>query len=130
MLWVVLGQFVRGNRYVVLDIPLLFEGGLNRVVQKIVVVSCDPETQLSRLCKRDGLSEEQAEARIRSQLPNEYKVKRATYVIDNQGTMEETKARVQQIIAHLEASWIPFVLRTGFLMCFALAGYCIYGFLR
>ncbi|CAD5232038.1 unnamed protein product [Bursaphelenchus xylophilus] len=130
MLWLIIQQFFHGKRFIVLDIPLLFEGGLNRFVQKIVVVSCDSDTQLERLCQRDGLSKEQAEARISSQLPNEYKVKRATYIIDNQGSVEETREQVHQIVSMLNSSWIPYVLRTGLLMCLVVAGYCLWGFFR
>lgn len=85
--------------FVVLDIPLLFESKLESLVDKIIVVSVTKELQLERLIKRNQLTEEEALSRIRSQMPLEEKVSRADNVIDNSGTLEETKQQLEEILS-------------------------------
>ncbi|MGG2095157.1 dephospho-CoA kinase [Bacillus sp. S13(2024)] len=83
---------------VVLDIPLLFEGKLTGLVDKILLVYVDSETQLTRLMERNNFTEEEAKARIASQMPLEDKITLADKVINNNGTMEETKAQLSHIL--------------------------------
>lgn len=79
------------------DVPLLFEGATIQLVNKTIVVYVDEATQLQRLMHRNSLSETEALARIRSQLTIEEKRRRADYVIDNAGTVEQTKEQVQRV---------------------------------
>ncbi|NXD30891.1 DCAKD protein, partial [Spelaeornis formosus] len=108
MLKQILKYFVRGYRYVILDIPLLFETrgtrGLIRFMKYTVLVYCDPSMQLERLMQRNELGVAQARARISSQLPLDLKRKWATHVIDNSGDRESTRQQVLQLHAHLEDS--------------------------
>ncbi|MGG0186106.1 dephospho-CoA kinase [Bacillus rhizoplanae] len=83
---------------VVLDIPLLFESKLTGLVDKILLVYVDSETQLTRLMERNNFKEEEAKARIASQMPLEDKITLADEVINNNGTMEETKAQLSRIL--------------------------------
>ena len=85
----------KGHQAVVLDIPLLFESNMDRTVDLIWVVYVDRETQVSRLMARDAMSREEAERRIGAQMSLDEKRRRANLVIDNQGTVEETRAKVQ-----------------------------------
>ena len=87
-----------GVQAVVLDIPLLFEGKLTALVDRIVVVAVSPSMQLERLMKRNGFTEEDAKARIDSQMPLAEKVTLANKVIYNDGTIAETKAQLQLIL--------------------------------
>ncbi|PPA71610.1 dephospho-CoA kinase [Jeotgalibacillus proteolyticus] len=80
---------VSGKQTVVLDIPLLFESKLQWMVDKIIVVYVDYETQLQRLMNRNQYSKEEALMRISSQLSLEEKRKQADAVIDNSGSIEE-----------------------------------------
>lgn len=86
---------------IVHDVPLLFEVGIDKMVDKTVVVYITEENQVKRLMARDGISEEDARNRIRSQMPVAEKVKRADYVVDNNGSMEETKRQVQELYSKL-----------------------------
>lgn len=88
----------QGIETIVMDIPLLFESRLQHFVQKILVVSVTEEIQLERLIKRNSLSEEEAKARIRSQLPVSEKEKAADAVIYNNGSIEESKIQLEQIL--------------------------------
>ncbi|HHK5547031.1 TPA: dephospho-CoA kinase [Bacillus thuringiensis] len=87
-----------GVQAVVLDIPLLFESKLTSLVDRILVVAVKPHTQLERLMKRNNFSEEEATARIQSQMPLEEKVKNADEVINNDGTIMGTKTQLQVIL--------------------------------
>jgi dephospho-CoA kinase len=84
------------NALIIKDIPLLFEVVHPIFVDKVVVVSASEQTQLRRLEKK-GMSRKDAQNRIKSQLPLEEKVKSADFVINNDGTPEETKRQVEQI---------------------------------
>ncbi|MBJ7910255.1 dephospho-CoA kinase [Bacillus anthracis] len=87
-----------GMQAVVLDIPLLFESKLTSLVDRVLVVAVKPHTQLERLMKRNNFSEEEATARIQSQMPLEEKVKNADEVINNDGTIMGTKTQLQAIL--------------------------------
>lgn len=82
---------------VLYDVPLLFENGLDLGMNGTIVVFVPRSTQLSRLAARDGLTREQAEARLAAQLPIEEKAKKATWLIDNTGTLEQTRAQVERL---------------------------------
>ncbi|MDH4068398.1 MAG: dephospho-CoA kinase [Dehalococcoidia bacterium] len=85
---------------IIKDIPLLFEVSRPIFVDKVVVVSASEHIQLRRL-KEKGMSRQDAQNRIRSQLPLEKKVKSAHFVINNDGTPEETKRQVEEIYSLL-----------------------------
>lgn len=87
---------------VVLDIPLLFESKLTGLVEKIIVVYVDEQTQLERLMKRNGFSEEEASSRIRSQMPLKDKISLADAVIDNSGSIEQSKQQLMDILTEWE----------------------------
>lgn len=84
-----------GNRVVVLEIPLLYEAGLDKQVDKVIVVDAPTEVQVARAVARGGLSAEEAGRRLAVQLPREERLRRADYVVDNSRTWAETQARVQ-----------------------------------
>jgi dephospho-CoA kinase len=92
-----------GAKTIVLDIPLLFESELTHFIDKVIVVYVDDDVQLERLMRRNGFSEEEALARIRSQMPLREKVKKADAVINNNGTVEETKQQLLQILTKWDA---------------------------
>lgn len=74
---------------IILAIPLLFEVNLTQLVTEIWVVSCTHAKQLERLQQRNGFSLEQAQQRIKSQLPLSEKEKKADLILDNNSTLEE-----------------------------------------
>lgn len=88
----------KGVETIIMDIPLLFESRLQQFVEKILVVSVSEEIQLERLIKRNSLSKEEAEIRIKSQLPVSEKEKGADAVIYNNGTLEESKLQLERIL--------------------------------
>ncbi|XP_075033438.1 dephospho-CoA kinase domain-containing protein [Mixophyes fleayi] len=97
--------FCLGYRYVILDIPLLFESrNLTRYMKHTVLVYCDPQTQVERLIRRSGLSREEVLKRLAAQLPIDSKLPLADHVIDNSGDRESTRRQVLQLHARLESS--------------------------
>jgi dephospho-CoA kinase len=74
----------------VLDVPLLYEGHLDKLTDQVWVVWLDHETQVKRLMERNGYTREEAVKRIESQMSLDEKAKRADVVIDNRGSMEAT----------------------------------------
>lgn len=85
----------------VVDIPLLFEAGMQRGLDEVIVVYVPEQLQLERLRARDGLNEAEALARIRAQMPIELKKARATQVIDNSGSREHTREQALEIYRRL-----------------------------
>jgi dephospho-CoA kinase len=79
---------------VVVDVPLLFESGQQSMYSEIMVVYVPPEIQLKRLMDRDKLSAEEGIRRINTQMPIEEKKRLADIVIDNSGTLQETRNQV------------------------------------
>jgi dephospho-CoA kinase len=85
---------------IIKEIPLLLEVALPISVDKLVVVYASKQTQLRRLQER-GMSRDDAERRIQSQLPLEDKIKFADFLINNDGSPEETKRQVTEIYSLL-----------------------------
>ncbi|SDK42620.1 dephospho-CoA kinase [Sediminibacillus albus] len=87
-----------GESAVVLDIPLLFESKLTHLVDKVLVVFVNEQTQLKRLMGRNNFTREEAEDRISSQISMEDKAAMADKVINNNGTIEESKRQLESIL--------------------------------
>jgi len=79
-----------------IDIPLFFEGG-RYPIEKSLVVYTTEEQQLERLMKREGYTKEEALNRIQAQIPVEEKRKRASYVIDNSGTLTQLEKECERV---------------------------------
>lgn len=88
-----------GAELVIYDAPLLIENRLYEWMSGVILVSAPRQTQLARLMGRDSLTREQAEARLSAQLPLEEKAKHATWIVDNGGTLEQTRAQVERLWA-------------------------------
>jgi dephospho-CoA kinase len=88
---------------VIFDAAVIVESGGYRQMDRLVVVVADEATQLARLRARDGLTEQEALQRIRSQMPLAEKVKLADHVIDNSGDRAATEAQVRRVHAALLA---------------------------
>jgi len=83
---------------VIIEAALIVEkGGLKDLIEKLIVVSSDKESQIERLTKRNSLSKEEALSRINSQMPTSEKTLHADYIIDNSGTIDETQKQVKSL---------------------------------
>ena len=122
MFLAVLGYYVRGYWAVVLDIPLLFESGLDVFCSTVVVVAVSrPEIQMKRLMERDShLSEEHAKNRVGSQTDVREKAKRCEgrgegrgYVLWNDGGREDLEVQVKDVMRRVRGGsprWWGWVL--------------------
>ena len=94
-----LGQVAKADPdgIAIVDAALMIETGSYRRYDRVVVVGCEPSEQRRRLRLRGRLTPGEIEARIESQMPLDEKVRYAGYVIDNSGSLEETRRQVRQV---------------------------------
>lgn len=91
-----------GYNIVVLDVPLLLEVGWQHLADTVWVVYIDRETQIARVIERDGLTGTEAMARIQSQMSLDDKKAYADTVIDNSGSLAETRRQVAEALAAIQ----------------------------
>lgn len=89
-----------GDLLAMVDVPLLYETGGEKVFDRVIVTACAPERQLARLLER-GLTEDAARQRLAAQWPTEKKTARADFVVKTDGTHEETDRQVDEIFRKL-----------------------------
>ncbi len=90
-----------GAPLALIDIPLLFETGGDKRVDKIVVVSAPAEVQRTRVLARPGMSEEKLDAILARQTPDAEKRARADFIIDTSGSFDNLRRQINEIIAEL-----------------------------
>ncbi|OZT77904.1 dephospho-CoA kinase [Salinicoccus roseus] len=88
--------------HVFLDIPLLFENGLDRQCDITLTVYVDQETQIERLMERNGFSHSEALSRVNSQMPLSEKRDRSDEVLDNSGSKNELYAQIEDFLTNIE----------------------------
>lgn len=100
-----------GRPLVLLDIPLLFEGRAANTgaaarmgYDETILVWVPAEVQVIRTVERDGCTQDEAQARINAQMPIDDKKRLADHIVDNSGTLEETRAQVERLFALLIAA--------------------------
>ncbi|MCF3124208.1 MULTISPECIES: dephospho-CoA kinase [Streptomyces] len=96
-----LEQSAPDDAVVVHDVPLLTENGLAPLYDVVIVVDASPETQLDRLVRLRGMSEEDARARMAAQATREKRREIADIVIDNDGPLDGLRQRVDEVWTEL-----------------------------
>ena len=89
------------DRLIVWDVPLLFETGYEKEVVKTVVVTARQDIRVQRIVDRDGSTKASALRRIRNQMPDREKVRRADIVIRNNGSLDELEQRTREVFDEL-----------------------------
>ena len=84
------------DEVIIFDVPLLFESGLDKFCDKILVVISDYEIQLNRIVERDKIDRELAAKIIKSQMSNEERIKKADVVIENNSNLEDLFEKVER----------------------------------
>ena len=97
----ILGVAMKGGNLAVVDAALMIETGWSKDFFGVIVVDVPESVQLARLKARDKVSEEDAKKRIAAQMPLAEKRTHATWIIDNRGTQDETRAQVKALAATL-----------------------------
>ena len=85
-----------GATVAVYEVPLLFENGLDAVMDTTILVACPDDVQLARIMARDHLNEAQAKARVAAQMPLAQKRQRAAFVIENDGDLDQLLSRLRE----------------------------------
>jgi dephospho-CoA kinase len=96
-----------GHRMVVLDVPLLFETGWDKRVDKIICVSAPAEVQKARVMARPGMTEERFNAVLTAQMPDAEKRLRSHYVVDTGVGLEDTRQQLEKIVTELTPNVQP-----------------------
>ncbi len=90
-----------GHALAFYDVPLLFEKNMKSLFDKVVLVSCAPDLQIQRAMARDGLSRENAEKRIRAQMPLTQKFGLADEIVLNNNGFSDLERAVDALLARL-----------------------------
>mgnify|MGYP000952142066 CR=1 FL=1 len=93
----------QGRFAAVLEIPLLYETGLDRLVDAVIVVSAPADQQRARVLARPGMTDARLDALLARQLPDAEKRARADFVVDTSGTLADSEAQVDAILAAVKA---------------------------
>jgi dephospho-CoA kinase len=86
-----------GVDWVVYDAALIIENDLHHALDSLIVVTASEQTQIERLVARDDLSRQKAQDRIDAQMPVDQKADFADYVIDNDGSLDDTRRQVEEV---------------------------------
>jgi dephospho-CoA kinase len=89
----------RGAEVVIQDVALLFENGLQELFSSTVLVYARPQTQIKRLVDQRRVSPDRARSMLAAQMPIEEKRQLATFVIDNDGSLDATRRQVEEVWA-------------------------------
>jgi len=86
---------------VVFVVPLLFEKGFEKYVDRVVAVVVDNKIRIDRLTKNQKFSPQEIQERLNTQLSQEEKIRRSDFVIDNSGSIENTRLQVVHFVNQL-----------------------------
>ena len=86
----------QGDGIVFISVPLLFESDFGRMMDEIWLVTAQDDVRLRRVMKRDGLTEDDVRARMQNQMPEDEKRALADFVIENNGTIDELRAVINE----------------------------------
>jgi dephospho-CoA kinase len=93
------------KKVIVINAPLLFETGLDKVCDKIITIKISYDIQVKRLALRDGLNDDDIKKRIASQMPMEEKAKLSDFVVDNSGSKKDLKKKIENIYGLLTSNF-------------------------
>jgi dephospho-CoA kinase len=92
----------QGAPFALYEAALIVENGLHEGLDGLIVVAAPEDEQVRRVAERDALDAREVRARIAAQLPTSEKVAKASFVIDNSGTLESLAAQVDRVLARLQ----------------------------
>lgn len=89
-----------------LDVPLLFESGMDQLCDVVILISLTQKEQILRIKKRDNLKESDIKKRIKSQMSLKEKKKKAHYVIDNSGPWKRTQKQIEAVLNSISEKFL------------------------
>lgn len=93
---------IKNNKVIVLDVPLLFEAQMEDLVDLVLVIFVKEEIQVKRIMERDNCTQEEAMRIIKTQISQQDKISKSDYTIDNSGTIEELKEKLNGFLEKIE----------------------------
>ena len=84
---------------ILIDAPLLFEAGLDKECDLVLLIVADMDVRIHRVCARDGATEQEVRNRINSQMSDEEKISRSHVVVDNSGSLEELEEQLEEFFS-------------------------------
>ena len=84
---------------ILIDAPLLFEAGLDKECDLVLLIVADMDVRIHRVCARDGATEQEVRNRINSQMSDEEKISRSHVVVDNSGSLEELEKQLEEFFS-------------------------------
>lgn len=84
---------------ILIDAPLLFEAGLDKECDLVLLIVADMDVRIHRVCARDGATQQEVTNRINSQMSDEEKIPKSHVVVDNSGTLEELKIQLENFFS-------------------------------
>lgn len=91
-----------GEKLAIYDVPLLFEKGLQKQFDQVILIVAPLDLRRQRIRQRDQLDEREIDARMASQIPLEHKIPQAHFVLDNSGNKEDLAAEMDRLQAYLQ----------------------------
>lgn len=88
-----------GHQVAVYEVPLLFEKNLQGEMKAVILVSADEAVRIARVRARDDVTQTEVEARMAAQMPEEEKRRKADYIIDNNGTLDDVRREVEFLLS-------------------------------
>lgn len=91
------------EKYIIIDAPLLIESKLNEICDVVIAVISNKQEQIKRICKRDNIDEDNAEARVNAQKDNEFYKINADYIVENNGgEYDKFVGRIRELVQKLQ----------------------------
>lgn len=84
---------------ILIDAPLLFEAGLDKKCDLVLLIVADMDVRIHRVCARDGATEQEVRNRINSQMSDEEKMERSHVIVDNSGSFEELEEQLEKFFS-------------------------------
>lgn len=84
---------------ILIDAPLLFEAGLDKKCDLILLIVADMDVRIHRVCARDGATEQEVRNRINSQMSDEEKIERSDVIVDNSGSLEQLQEQLEDFFS-------------------------------
>ena len=91
----------KSDKLIFISVPLLYEAGFEDIFDKVLFVSVDNELQLERLMKRNNLTKDEALLRISAQIPQEEKISKSDYVIENNSSLSALNVQINKFIENI-----------------------------
>ena len=92
----------KNEKFVFVSVPLLYETDFYKIFDKVIFVSADEDIRLKRLMKRNNFTKDEAKIRIKAQMPETEKIKKADYIIKNNSTISELEQQVNIFLSNLK----------------------------